>query len=98
MEQQQPTVEETIAAPEFSPEKQGARFWDEQYQNQNEQYEKLAQKVLELDEELKKLKNRTSKNSSQPPAQDNYKKQKAVKTGKKKGSKYDHKGTTRNGY
>jgi hypothetical protein len=50
MEQQQPTVEETIAAPEFSPEKQGARFWDEQYQNQNEQYEKLAQKVLELDE------------------------------------------------
>jgi Family of unknown function (DUF6444) len=84
MEQQQPTLEEIIASPDFSPEKLGARFWYEQYLNQREQYEKLAQKVLELDEELKKLKNRTSKNSSQPPSQDNYKKKKAVKTGKKR--------------
>jgi transposase len=98
MEQQQPTLEEIITAPDFSPEKLGAKFWYEQYQNQKEQYEKLAKKVLELDEELKKLKNRTSKNSSQPPSQDNYQKKKAVKTGKKKGPKYDHKGTTRNGF
>jgi transposase len=91
MEQQQPTLGEMIASPDFSPEELGARFW-------YEQYEKLAQKVLELDEELNKLKNRTSKNSSQPPSQDNYKKKKAVKTGKKKGPKYDHKGTTRNGF
>jgi hypothetical protein len=65
MEQQQPTLEEIITSPDFSPEKLGAKFWYEQYQNQKEQYEKLAKKVLELDEELKKLKNRTSKNSSQ---------------------------------
>lgn len=38
MEQQQPTVEEMIASPKFSPQKQGARFWYEQYQNQKEQY------------------------------------------------------------
>jgi transposase len=98
MEQQQPTVEEMITAPDFSPEQLGAKFWYEQYLHQKEQYEQLAQKVLKLDEELKKLKNRTSKNSSQPPSQDNYKKKKAVKTGKKKGPKYDHKGTTRNGF
>jgi transposase len=91
MKQQQPTLEEMIESPDFSPEEMGARFW-------YEQYKKLAQKVLELDEELNKLKNRTSKNSSQPPSQDNYKKKKAVKTGKKKGPKYDHKGTTRNGF
>lgn len=98
MEQQQLTLEEIIAAPDFSPEKLGAKFWYEQYQSQKEQYEQLAQKVLALDEELKKLKTRTSKNSSQPPSQDNYQKKKAVKTGKKKGPKYDHKGTTRNGF
>lgn len=91
MEQQQLSLGEMIASPDFSPEELGARFW-------YEQYEKLAQKVLELDEELKKLKKRTSENSSQPPSQDNYKKKKAVKTGKKKGPKYDHKGTTRNGF
>jgi transposase len=91
MEKQQPNLGEMIASPDFSPEEMGARFW-------YEEYKKLAQKVSELDEELKKLKNRTSKNSSQPPSQDNYKKKKAVKTGKKKGPKYDHKGTTRNGF
>jgi hypothetical protein len=42
MEQQQPTLEETIASPDFSPEQLGAKFWYEQYQNQKEQYEKLA--------------------------------------------------------
>jgi hypothetical protein len=47
MEKQQPTLGEIIASPDFSPEELGARFW-------YEEYKKLAQKVLELDEELKK--------------------------------------------
>jgi transposase len=96
--EQQPTLAEILTAPDFSPEQLGAKFWYEQYLNQKEQYEQLVQKVLKLDEELNKLKNRTSKNSSQPPSQDNYQKKIAVKTGKKKGPKYDHNGTTRNGF
>lgn len=98
MEQQQPKLEEIIAADDFSPGELGAEFWYEQYLHQKEQYGQLAQKIIQLEEELKKLKSRTSENSSQPPSQDNYKKKKAVKTGKKRGPKYGHPGTTRNGF
>jgi hypothetical protein len=91
MEEQQPKLEEIIAAPGFSPEELGAQFWYEQYCQ-------LAQTVSELQEELNRLKNRNSSNSSQPPSQDYYKQKKVVKKPKKRGPKYGHQGKTRNGF
>ena len=57
--------------------------------------------IEELKEERDKLKNRSSKNSSVPPSSDQLKKpsdKKKRKKGKKRGPKYNHPGTTRNGF
>jgi transposase len=53
-----------------------------------------------LKEALRKISNRTSENSSQPPSADGYKKaSKDIKKRKKKQRpKYGHPGTTRHGF
>lgn len=67
---------------------------------QQQKLEKQQQEIEALKEELRKLKNRTSANSSVPPSQDLLKKpsRKSQKPGKKRGPKYDHSGSTRNGF
>lgn len=94
-------------AAEGAPEEKGALFWYEQYQKQCAESEQLrtqltqmSAEVEQLKETLKKLSNRNSQNSSQPPSAEAHKKPgKALKKRKKKqGPKYDHRGTTRNGF
>lgn len=66
-----------------------------------QQIEAQQQQLEKLKEELSKLKHRTSDNSSVPPSQDLLKKPSRKgkdKRGKKRGPKYDHPGTTRNGF
>lgn len=94
-------------APDFDPERMGARYWYEQYRKQweeskllREQLKQLQAEVEQLKEALRKLSNRDSDNSSQPPSANAQKKNnKAIKQhSKKQGPKYDHPGTTRNGF
>jgi hypothetical protein len=62
---------------------------------------KQQQQIEQLKDELSKLKHRSSHNSSVPPSQDLLKKpsrKEARKPGKKRGPKYDHPGSTRNGF
>jgi hypothetical protein len=88
-----------IQTPNFDPEVLGARFWYEQYLKQRERIEQLEQQVFDLQESLRKLKQRSSENGSQPPSQDEYKKASREQgKGKKRGPKYGHPGTTRNGF
>lgn len=107
MEKPQPPVLPNLAAPDFDPEQMGARFWYEQYLQQREENQRLCQQlsqlqaeVEQLKEALRKLSNRNSDNSSQPPSSDAHKqKSKAIKQRQKKqGPKYGHEGKTRNGF
>jgi len=62
---------------------------------------KLEQELEELKEKLNKLSQRSSENSSLPPSSDGYKKKSQEfesKVKKKRGPKYGHSGTTRNGF
>jgi transposase len=97
-----------INAPDFDPEQMGASFWYEAYLKQKKENVDLeaklgqVEKELEqLQEKLNKLNLRSSENSSQPPSQDGYKKKNKgldPKVKKKRGPKYSHEGTTRNGF
>ena len=106
MEESGQNLDEMINAPNFEPERLGAKYWFEQYSKQREQnqqlqqqFEQLQEQVARLQEELDKLKQRTSQNTSQPPSQDGYKKANIAKSGKRKrGPKYGHEGRTRNGF
>lgn len=107
MENPQPPVLPSLTAPDVDPEQMGARFWYEQYLNQREENQQLRQQlsqlqaeVAQLKEALRKLSQRTSDNSSQPPSADAYKnKSKQIKQRQKKqGPKYGHEGSTRNGF
>lgn len=103
----EPLVTSVADAPDFDPEKLGARFWYEQYLKQREenqqlrgQLQQLQAEVDQLKEALRKLSNRNSDNSSQPPSANAHrKKNKAIKQHiKKQGPKYEHEGKTRNGF
>lgn len=107
MEDSQPCEVSDLAATDFAPEQMGARFWYEQYLKQREDNQQLHQQlshlqaeVEQLKEALRKLGNRNSDNSSQPPSADAHKKKsKAIKQRQKKqGPKYGHQGSTRNGF
>ena len=104
-------IDSIINRPDFEPQQQGAWFWYEAYLEQRqclEQTQKELQtrtKELEdLKETLRKLSERSSENSSQPSSQDGYKKKSKPKNfsnppqGKKRGPKYGHTSTTRNGF
>lgn len=68
---------------------------------QQQQLEGQQQQIEKLSDEVSKLKHRSSHNSSVPPSQDLLKKpsrKQAGKPGKKRGPKYDHPGSTRNGF
>lgn len=72
-----------------------------QLEEQQRQIEALQNENEQLKDSLQKLKNRSSENSSVPPSTDIVKKpsDKSKRTrGKKRGPKYDHPGTTRNGF
>ena len=72
-----------------------------QIESQQRQIEALQQENEQLKDALDKLKNRSSQNSSTPPAQDLLKKpsdKSKRKKGKKRGPKYNHPGKTRNGF
>ena len=96
-----------IPLPEIDPEEQGARYWYERYCEQRAETERLNQRVKELEEQfetltekLRKLTGRTSETSSQPPSSDGPKKpnRNKQKPQRKRGPKYNHPGTTRNGF
>lgn len=104
-------IDELMARPDFDPEQQGARFWYEAYLEQRQRLERTEQQLAELQREveqlketLRKLAERTSANSSQPPSSDGVKKKSKPKgfsgaaSGKKRGPKYGHRGTTRNSF
>ena len=104
-------IDSLINRPDFDPDGQGARFWYEAYLDQHQrleqtqaELEKLKQEFEDLKETLRKLSERSSKNSSQPSSQDGYKKKSKPKNfsspspGKKRGPKYGHTSTTRNGF
>ncbi|TRU35744.1 MAG: hypothetical protein EWV50_14030 [Microcystis aeruginosa Ma_MB_F_20061100_S20] len=93
-----------INAPDFDPEQMGAAFWCEAYVLQKKKNEELESKLVQLEKELErfkekfnKLSQRSSKNSSQPPS---YKKksQGAGTKGKKRGLAHGHEGKTGNGF
>jgi hypothetical protein len=68
---------------------------------QRRQFEALQKENEELKDSVDKLKNRSSQNSSVPPSTDQVKKpsdKSKRKKGKKRGPKYNHPGTTRNGF
>ncbi len=72
-----------------------------QIEEQQGQIENLLKENEQLKDSLDKLKNRSSQNSSTPPAQDLLKKpsdKRKRKKGKKRGPKYNHPGKTRNGF
>jgi transposase len=99
MEKPEMSLQDQINAPDFDPERLGARFWYEQYLQQQERIEQLEQQVQQLQEALHKITHRDSSNSSQPPSQDVYKKAKTEKpSSRKRGPKYGHPGSTRNGF
>ena len=107
MEKNEPDILSQIDAPDFDSDQMGARFWHEQYLQQREenrqlrtQLSQLQGEVEQLKEALRKLTNRNSENSSTPPSADAHKKKnKDVKSRKKKqGPKYGHEGKTRNGF
>ncbi len=92
---------------EIDPEEQGARYWYERYCEQRSETERLKQRVKELkeqfeilNEKLRKLTQRSSETSSQPPSSDGPKKanRDKGKPPRKRGPKYGHHGTTRNGF
>jgi hypothetical protein len=96
-----------MAAPDFDPEQMGARFWYEQYLQQRTenaqlrmQLNQLQAEVEQLKETLRKISERDSGNSSQPPSSDGYKrKSKALlPRQRKQGPKYGHEGKTRHGF
>lgn len=96
-----------LTAPNVDPEQMGAQFWYEQYLKQREENQQLHQQltqlqaeVEELKETLRKLGQRTSENSSQPPSTDAYKKKSKELPwrNKKQGPKDGHEGSTRNGF
>jgi predicted RNA-binding Zn-ribbon protein involved in translation (DUF1610 family) len=104
-------IDTLINRPGFDSQHQGAQFWYEAYLEQRhrleqtqQQLEKLQQEFAQLKETLRKLSERSSENSSQPSSQDGYKKKSKPKDfinpekGKKRGPKYDHVSTTRNGF
>ena len=68
---------------------------------QERQIEALRKENEELKDGLDKLKNRSSQNSSVPPSTEQFKKPSDKSKrgqGKKRGPKYNHPGTTRNGF
>ena len=70
-------------------------------EEQRRQISALQKEKEELKDSLEKLKNRSSQNSSVPPAADQLKKpsdKSKRKKGRKRGPKYDHPGRTRNGF
>jgi len=97
-----------INTADFNPEQMGASFWYEAYRKQNQENQELKAKALQLEQELEQLKEklnklsqRSSENSSLPPSSDGYKKKSKgfeSKVQKKRGPKYGHEGTTRNGF
>lgn len=96
-----------LNAPEVDPEQMGAQFWYEQYLKQREENQQLHQQLTQLQAEveqlkegLRKLAQRTSENSSQPPSTDTYKKKskEIPRRKQKQGPKYGHEGSTRNGF
>ena len=104
-------IESLINHPDFEPEQQGAQFWYQAYvrerkriEETEKKLERLQQELEELKETLRKLSERSSQNSSQPSSQDGFKKKskpknfKNLSKGKKRGPKYGHPGTTRNGF
>jgi transposase len=93
--------------PKIDPEEQGARYWYERYCEQCLETERLKQRVKELEdqfealsEKLKKVTGCSSETSSQPPSADGPKKpnRDQQKPQRKRGPKYNHPGTTRNGF
>lgn len=104
-------IDELMRHPDFDPEQQGARFWYEAYLEQRQRLAHTEQQLAQLQSDftqlkdtLRKLNERTSGNSSQPPSSDGVKKKSKPKgfeaptKGKKRGPKYGHPGTTRNGF
>lgn len=92
---------------EIDPEEQGAKYWYERYCEQRAETERLKHRVKELEEQfevlsekLQKITQRTSETSSQPPSSDGPKKpnQDKQKPQRKRGPKYNHPSTTRNGF
>lgn len=74
---------------------------EKEKQDLEAQLEQLEKELEKLKEKLNKLNLRSSENSSQPPSSDGYKKKSkgfAAKGKKKRGPKYGHSGTTRNGF
>ena len=70
-------------------------------EQQQQQISAQQQEIEQLKEERDKLKNRSSQNSSVPPSSDLLKKpsdKSRRKKGNKRGPKYNHPGTTRNGF
>ncbi|NES93531.1 MAG: IS66 family transposase [Okeania sp. SIO2B9] len=72
---------------------------------QRQRLSQVEKELEEIKESLRKLSERSSRNSSQPPSQDGYKKKNKSsskpgepKVRKKRGPKYGHGGTTRNGF
>jgi hypothetical protein len=93
--------------PEIAPEDQGSKYWYERYCEPLTETEQLKRRVKELEkqfeslsEKLRKLSERTSETSSQPPSSDGPKKPNRAqpKPQRKRGPKYNHPGTTRNGF
>ena len=104
-------IDGIINRPGFDPQQQGAQFWCEAYLEQRQRLEQtqqgvaaLKKELAELKEQLRKLSTRSSENSSQASSQDSYKKKSKPKNfinpprGNKRGPKYGHLGTTRNGF
>lgn len=111
MEKSLATIDDIVTRSGFDPNQQGAEFWYEAYcrerqrLNEMEQtLEALQKELSDIKEKLEKRRKRTSKTSSQPPSSDGFKKKSKPKdflklaAGKKRGPKYGHPGTTRNGF
>lgn len=107
MEQTEVEIQTLLATTDFDPERQGARYWYEQYLQQRAENQQLRQDVAalkaeveQLKEALRKLSQRDSHNSSQPSSAEAHKKKsKTIKQRtKKQGPKYGHPGSTRNGF
>ena len=101
MEKTLAPIDEFIGAVGTLAEQPEVQALIEVVSQQQQQIEAQQQQIEKLKDELSKLKHRSSHNSSVPPSQDLLKKpsrKDARKPGKKRGPKYDHPGSTRNGF
>jgi transposase len=55
MEKPELSLQDQVSAPDFDPERLGARFWYEQYRQQQEQLRQQQERIEQLEQQVQQL-------------------------------------------